>query len=141
MTDKTPSQETEAELVASSKTNRNLVIAVVASVLLSLVLNNQLNRYFSPQASNPVIPYVVLDTRLIMESATKQIMSKEGITKEQVTELSAKLGKNMKTLIDSYRDKGIIVINSAAVLTAPEELDITKSFAESLGVELIFASK
>ena len=71
----------------------------------------------------------------LLAASTKQIMDMK-LDKDQSATISAGLAGNMKTLVQEYRTQGFVVLNSSAALTYPEELDITASFAERLGVKL-----
>lgn len=129
--------ETKGETNGGVRLFQTMLLSVVA-VAIAIAAGFGVYKAWPASANigNGQQKIIVVDSKKILLSSTKQIMANKELTTEQIGTVSQKLAINMQKLIETYRLNGFIVINSAALLTWPSEIDETAKFADQLGIKI-----
>jgi hypothetical protein len=75
---------------------------------------------------------VVIDTGKIIGAATRKLLSDSNASASSTSELAVA----MNAAINTYKNKGSIILNTYSVIYVPPEMDKTNEVAEKIGVIL-----
>lgn len=109
-----------------------LGVLIVAAVLLVAAAAY---RFIGVGGGQPQPVVVLLDVVLVQE-AKKQELAELYPTYEELMREVDKFATELQTMLQAYRDAGLVVLNKNVVISAPEHLDVTQIVADRLGVDL-----
>lgn len=109
-----------------------IAIAVIAAAALWFPLDGLDKKTEKPSR------ILILNSEDILRSKTYEIMqTSSGVAPEQAAIRGREFAKKLSEIVDAYRDKGYVVLNGAAILSASPDLDITAAVAQQLGVKIV----
>lgn len=119
---------------ASSGIGGKTVLGVII-VAVVLLVSAVAYRYLKLGGEQPQPAVVLLDVVLVQE-AKKQELAELYPTYEELMREVDRFAVELQSMLQAYRDAGLVVINKNVVITAPEHLDVTPIVADHLGVDL-----
>lgn len=132
---------TSAPATARGRMPHPVVIGALILLVAALVVTGpRLFRAFSsgaepvakPQGS---IPVVVVDSRRIID-ASLRALPVEGMTPEKASVAGKAFATKFNAVLESYRNAGFVVMNSATLLAWPGAMDVTEEVAKKVDVDL-----
>ena len=116
-----------------------LITTIVVTILGIGVIYSL--RHF-PSFTSSILPErnektLFLDTERIIDAKMAQLREVVKTPGSDINGQGVAFGKDLAALIQSYADRGYIVLNSRYVVACPKDLDITEEVAEVLKVQLL----
>ena len=141
MSDQTPIHPAEAAPApvvpdpATPAAGVSLLTAIVVSAVLS-AFSGAVAWHFASKSQAAHQQVVVIDAARIAEARLKLSLSKPLAGPDGAAKEGQDFMRQFNSVIDSYSENGVVVINSSVTLNHPAGLDVTDAVATRLGVEL-----
>lgn len=91
--------------------------------------------HFASQSA-PLPAVAVVDTKVILEARMNELLKAGGNDAGAGSKAAEEVLEKLHSAIATYRDRGYVVLNGAAVLDTPNALDVTRDVASMVGVKL-----